>query len=71
MRTLGKICYSLDEDLKMKKLLTDMSGFLDHDKILLDDLPHLMRAYRQIEDVKTSESLEAFAIKKFLSLTPN
>lgn len=44
---------------------------VDTDKLSLDDLPHVMRAFNQVGDLKMRSKLEHLARDKFLSLTPN
>lgn len=68
---LGRVCYSLDEQVTMEAFLKKMSKKVDVRKISLDDLPHVLRAYQQIGDLQMATDLENFAIEKFLSLTPN
>lgn len=68
---IGRVCYSLDEEVTMEAFLKKAVGIMRVEDILLDDLPHVLRAYWQIGDVETAKSLEAIAIEKFLSLTPN
>lgn len=46
----GRICYSLDEDVKMESLLKKVK--IDITKLSLDDLPHVLRAYNQVENLK-------------------
>lgn len=52
----GRICYSLDEDIKMESLLKKVK--VDPSKVSLDDLPHALRAYNQVGDIKMRLSLE-------------
>jgi len=65
----GTICYSLDEEVMMESLLKKIK--IDVSKLSLDNLPHVMRAYHQVGNLKMKNSLEAIAKDKFLSLTPN
>lgn len=65
----GTICYSLNEEVKMESLLKKIK--IDVSKLSLDNLPHVMRAYHQVGNLKMKNSLEAIAKDKFLSLTPN